>query len=79
LSTTNSHTVVITKSIEIIATDFTHDNGDATLLPADTFILAFSISFDNIADISNATDGLFISNASLTYDVNFCYQLVRFI
>ena len=66
--------VPVFKTYDVIATDFTREFGSETPAPVSPLTISFSVSFDNSANISEATTGLTINSFNLPYTAEFAYD-----
>lgn len=64
----------ISLGIEVSASDWSVYFGDGSEAPVDPFLLDFSITFDNSADIGQTMSGLIINSFNLGYTLSYAYN-----
>jgi len=64
----------ISLDIEVSASDWSVYFGDGSEAPVDPFLLDFSITFDNSANIAQTMSGLIINSFNLGYALSYTYN-----
>ena len=77
LSSVTAQAVIISRTLEITATDFVIAFGAPQIPAVSPVNIRFSVTFDNAADIGPTTAGLTVQHFNLPYPVEYAYSTAQ--